>query len=44
MWHLALTLMLVTPDRNRLNDKTMETLELLKYWWNSGLIEQYRRR
>ena len=35
---------LVTSDRNRVNDETMETLQLLKYWWNNSLIEQNRRR
>ena len=28
---------LITPDRNRLNDETIEMLQLLKYWWDNEL-------
>lgn len=28
---------LITSDRNRLSDKTIEILQLLKYWWNNEL-------
>ena len=31
---------LVTPDRNRLNDETIEILQLLKYWWEQEIIAQ----
>jgi hypothetical protein len=28
---------LITPDRNRLTDETIEMLQLLKYWWDNEL-------
>ena len=31
---------LVTPNRNRLNDETIEILQLLKYWWDQEVIAQ----
>jgi hypothetical protein len=31
---------LVTADRNRLQDTTIEMLALLKYWWSNGILEQ----
>ena len=31
---------LVTPNRNRLNDETIEILQLLKYWWDQQVIAQ----
>jgi hypothetical protein len=31
---------LIGPDRMRLNDDTIEYLELLKYWWSKGIITQ----
>lgn len=33
---------LITPDRNRLNDETIEYLELLRYWWRNNIITQRR--
>jgi hypothetical protein len=34
---------LVTADRNRLSDESIEVLELLKYWWDHEVISQGRR-
>jgi hypothetical protein len=34
---------LVTPDRNRLSDETIEILQLLKYWWNNELTGRKMR-
>jgi hypothetical protein len=34
---------LVTADRNRLSDESIEVLELLKYWWDHEVIPQGRR-
>jgi hAT family C-terminal dimerisation region len=31
---------MLTPDRNRLNDETLEYLELLRYWWRKNIITQ----
>jgi hypothetical protein len=33
----------ITADRNRLNDETIELLELLRYWWTRGIAVQIRR-
>jgi hypothetical protein len=33
---------LVTPERNRLNDDTIEITELLRYWWGRGIVQQVR--
>lgn len=30
---------LLTADRNRLNPNTIETLELLRYWYQRGIID-----
>jgi hypothetical protein len=34
--------MLVTPDRNQMNNETIEYLELLKYWWKHNIVTQER--
>lgn len=34
----------ISADRHRLNDDTIEYLELLKYWWSRGLATQIRRK
>ena len=34
----------ISADRHRLNDNTIECLELLKYWWSRRLATQIRRR
>lgn len=31
---------LITPDRNRLSDTTIEILQLLKYWWNNETVRE----
>ena len=33
---------LITPDRNRLLDSTIEYLELLRYWWTRNIVTQNR--
>jgi hypothetical protein len=32
--------LVITPDRNRLNDEAIEILQLLKYWWEQEVIPQ----
>ena len=32
----------VTPLRNALSDQTLETLELMRYWWCNNIITQQR--
>jgi len=34
-----LTMKLITPERNKLQDDTIEALECLKAWFDKGLIE-----
>jgi hypothetical protein len=33
---------LLTPERNQMDDDTIEVNELLRYWWTRGLIQQVR--
>jgi hAT family C-terminal dimerisation region len=34
---------LIGPDQMRLNDDTIEYLELLKYWWSKGIVTQQHK-
>jgi hypothetical protein len=40
IWRVSSTKKLMTPERNRLSEESIEASECLKNWWDRGLITQ----